>query len=283
MKASRGLVIAGALHATLLLQAAASFAEPRIVLRVPPFEGAEFANYSAVVLPAEGYRSLEVVVTDALGNLQASTVRVTLNEVPMTPFVGINPMPRGVRAIIRLGVSVSPDYSLRTEGENVVSFRARDDGGMAYNGQFFLSIDPAATAPRLAGLRAQPGAAGVELPPQHAPPTIDIRSQWPAVTRDRTLQLEVEVNDEEGLRRVVIDVNDHQAEEVVFQNERPVRQRQGLIPKGALPGDVTGDGRRVTIAVPIRLDRDRLNVVAVRAENVLGLSGRASRAVEVLK
>lgn len=261
----------------------AATAEPRLTLRVPPFENAVFSNFAAVVLPREGYRTLEVVIEDALAEMQPSTIRVTLNEMPMTPFVAVNMMPRGARAIVRLGASVNPAYSLRLEGENLLAFNVMDVSGMSYRAQFFLSVDSAAEAPRLAGLRGTRGATGITPPVQHAPPNVSIRSEWPATTRLRTLQLEADISDDEGLRRIVVEVNEKESEEIVLQNERPVRKRKGLIARGALPGEVSGDGRRLAIAVPVRLDADRTNVVAVRAENVLGLTSRAALTVTVLK
>src|SRR4051794_5802239 len=104
--------------AITVLTAARAAAEPLVRLKVPAYPAASFANYSAVVLPASGYDSLEVLLEDALAQLQASTVRITLNGMPMTPFVSINPMPAGMRVVVRLGLSLSPDYSIKREGES---------------------------------------------------------------------------------------------------------------------------------------------------------------------
>jgi hypothetical protein len=46
---------------------------------------------------------------------------------------------------------------------------------------------------------------------------------------------------------------------------------------------VAGTGAAVHFTIPIRLAADRINVVAVRAENLVGLSARTDRTVEVLK
>src|SRR6266508_5194971 len=67
---------------------------------------------------------------------------------------------------------------------------------------------------------------------------------------ERTLMLEAEVSDAEGLRRIVLEVNGKDAEEVVFQNERPVRKKNGMVARGTMPGKVKGDGQRVVINVP---------------------------------
>lgn len=257
--------------------------EPRCILRVPPFPAAEFPNFSAVTLPKQGYQALEILLEQTLEDVQPSTIRVTLNEMPMTPFVAINRMPRGVRVIVKLGISLSPDYALRGEGENVLGFSAVDNSGVTYRGQFFLAIDPKADAPRLSASRARAGATGVEPPPENSPPRVTITSDWPAVTAQRTLILAAHISDEAGLRRIVLEVNGKDVEEVVFHNERPVRKKNGKIARGALPGEVTGNGRQLGIRVPVTLGSDRVNVVAVRAENVLGLSTRADKAVEVTK
>ncbi len=258
-------------------------AQPRLSLRVPPYESA-FENFSTIALPKSGYTSVEIVLKQAVGELQRSTIRVTLNEMPMTPFVSVNPMPRGVRAIVKLNASLSPDYSLHADGENVLGFTATDEGGVGYRAQFYLLIDPTKTAPELArNPRPASTASAVRPPPQSIPPAILIQSAWPSRTADLTLQLQFEVSDAEGLRRIVLEVNGKDVEEVALQNERPVRKKNGMVARGALPGTVTGDGHRVVVTVPVRLDRGRINVVAVRAENVLGLSSRADRTVETLR
>src|SRR5215218_5162290 len=112
LRTARRLVVA----ICLAVNVAAASAEPSITLKVPP-HAATFANFASVVLPASGYSSLEVVLQGALAEVQASSVRVTLNGMPMTPFVAVNMMPNGVRMIVKLGVSLSPDYSIRRDGE----------------------------------------------------------------------------------------------------------------------------------------------------------------------
>ncbi len=269
--------------AVATLASATAAAEPTITLKVPPF-APSFANFSSVILPASGYTTLEVILQGSLGEIQASTVRVTLNNMPMTPFVGINMMPGGTRAIIKLGVSLNPDYTIRRDGESILTFAASDAGAISYRGQFYLTIDPNKTEPELARTtRARAQESGVVAPPQHLPPVIALKSEWPARTSDRTLALHAEVTDEEGLRRIVIEVNGRDVEEVQLQNERPVRYQGGRIARGATAGEVTGTGTAISLNIPIRLAADRINVVAVRAENIAGLSTRSDRTVEVLK
>ena len=273
--------LCGAVAALLVVTTAS--AEPTITLKVPPF-APSFPNFASVLLPPSGYSALEIVLQGALGEIQASTVRVTLNGMPMTPFVAVNMMPAGTRAIVRLGVSLSPDYTIRRDGESILTFAATDAGGTSYRGQFYLTIDPGKSEPEIARTtRARAQETGVVAPPQHLPPVIEIKSQWPARTTERTLGLEAEVSDQEGLRRIVIEINGRDVEEILLQNERPVRYQGGRIVRAATAGEVSGTGTSVRLNIPVRLANDRINVIAVRAENLAGLSSRADRAVEVPK
>jgi hypothetical protein len=266
----------------LAINAAIAAAEPSVTLKVPP-HASTFPNFASIVLPQSGYSSLEVLLEGALGEVQASSVRVTLNGMPMTPFVSVNMMPNGVRTIVKLGVSLSPDYSIRREGESILTFAARDASGTTYRGQFYLSIDSANTEPTVApSTRARSQEPTVVAPPQHFPPMIQIVSKWPSPTSERTLFLEGEIKDSEGLRRIVIEVNGRDVEEVVLQNERPVRYQGGRVLRATAAGQVSGVGTAIRLNIPIRLSPDRLNVVAIRAENMLGLSSRSDTTVQVL-
>lgn len=272
-----------AIVAAVMAGAPSLYAEPAIVLKVPPFVAA-FQNYSSVLLPATGVNTLEIELGGALGEIRAATVRVTLNGTPMTPFVSVNMMPGGMRVIIRLGVSLSPDFTIRRDGESILTLSASDATGTSYRGQFYLTLDPGKTEPELARTtRARAQETGVVAPPQHLPPVVEITSEWPSRTTARTLTLQAEVSDGEGLRRIVIEVNGRDVEEVLLQNERPVRYQGGRIVRATAAGSVTGTGNAVRIEIPIRLSDNRINVIAVRAENLAGLSSRSDQAVEVSK
>lgn len=267
-----------------LWSAATAAAEPSVTLRVPAFASASFANFGNVVLPATGYDSLEIVLRDALAQVQTSTVRVTLNNMPMTPFVAIHPVPGGVRVVINLGVSLSPDYAIKREGESILTFAASDIGGTAYRGQFYLAIDPDKTSPEPArSTRARSQEATTIAPAQYRAPAIAITSKEIGRTADRVYWLEAKVTDVEGLRKVVIELNGRDVEEVVLQNERPIRYKDGRISRATGAGEVAGDGQTVRLRVPLTLAKDRINVIALRAENLHGLSTRADRTVEVFK
>ena len=279
---SRPVLIVG-LTAMIAASASVALAEPRVTLKVPPFTAAVFENFASVMLPKDGYGTVEILLENALGEIRMSTVRVTLNEMPMALFVSVNPMPAGVRAIVKLGMTMNPDYAIHRQGESILTFAATDVSGTAYRGQFYLSIDEAKQQPELAKTtRARLQEGSLVAPPQHRPPVVEITSTWPARTVERILMLECAVSDPEGLRRVVIELNAKDIEEIALQNERPVRYQNGRIVRATTAGQVDGNGTKLRVSIPIRLQTGRINVVAVRAENLVGLGVRADRSVEVL-
>ena len=274
-----GVLVVGMLSVPGLRSTAA--AEPSMTLRLPAFQNAVFPNGSSIVLPSSGHGDVEVWLQDALAEIQVSTVRIRLNEVPMATFTTINRLPRGVRAIVKMGLSINADFSFRPGRENLLTFSATDASSVTYQAQFYVSLSPEAEVPRLAAQApVRTPQREVVAPPQVFPPTIAFTVNWAEKTPDRILTLDAEVSDREGLRRVVLEVNGRVVEEVVLENELPVRKQRGFIARSRLPGSVTGDGRRVTVSIPVSLDR-RLNTVALRAENVSGLIGYADRTVEV--
>lgn len=256
-------------------------AEPRITLKLPGFPGAVFPNFSSVVVPAN-HGTIEIWLEDAVSEVQVSTVRVRLNEMPMTPFVTVNPLPRGVRLLLKQGRSMHPEYRLRPTGENMLSFSGADASKVAYQGQFYLTLDPTLPAPRAAPMRTRAPAQEVSAPRETQPPRISFTSEWPARTAEGTLSLEFEASDSEGLLRVVIEVNGQDLEEIDFQNELPVRKEKGWATAKKLAGEVSGDARRVVVRRPIAVDKD-IMVVAVRAENALHLRTRIDRTVERIR
>jgi hypothetical protein len=269
-----------------LLSVLASFpvaAQPSIELRIPNHAEAAFPNFSSVAVPANGLGPLEIWLQGALGEIQVSSVRVTLNEHPFTPFVAINPLPAGVRVILKLGSSLRPEYRLRTEGENVLSFVASDETRVTYEGRFYVVVDAETNAPSLRPT-AHPSDVSreVALPDQAFPPDPVFTTDWPERTSQKTLLLAAEIADRQGLRRVVIEVNGKDVEEVVLENEMPVRKKGGFRSSGKLPGEVTGDSRLLAVSLPVEL-KEGINVVALRAENVSGLRKRVDRTLERVK
>jgi hypothetical protein len=267
------------LSATVALAAAASGGAPQIALKLPAFPGSSFPNFSSVAVPALDHGPLELWLEDALDEVRTATLRVRLNDMPMTPFVNINPLPHGVRAVVRLGTSVNPDYTLRPNSENILAFSVEDQAGMKYQGQFYLRVEAGLTVPRSVETRARAPVKAVEAPAEKLPPVIDIRSQWPARTTESILDLEAEVTDALGLKRIVLEVNGKDTDEILLENEWPVRKHDGFMVAHKAAGEVRGDGRSVWFSIPVKLGKD-ITVVAVRAENAAGLRARADRTVE---
>jgi hypothetical protein len=267
------------LTAILVSGSGGAAAAPRILLKLPAFPGTSFSNFSSIALPASDHGPLELWVEDALGEIRTATLRVRLNDMPMTPFVTINPLPRGVRAVVRLGTSVSPDYTLRPNAENILAFSVEDQAGMRYQGQFYLSLEASLTAPRAVEMRPRAPVKAIEAPAEKLPPVIEIRSEWPARTKETMLTLEAQVTDAEGLRRIVVEVDGRDTDEIVLENEWPVRKHNGFMVSRKVAGEVKGDGRSVWFKVPVKLGKD-ITVVAVRAENTSGLRARADRTIE---
>lgn len=259
---------------------ATSTAEPRLFLRTSTF-ATEFPNGSSVVMPAVGYGDLELLVQDALADISVSSVRVMLNQTPMATFLTINRMPRGVRVIVKMGASLNRDFNLRPDAENLITLDASDTSSVGYHAQFYIATSPEATAPVLAAhAPSRPAVRDVASPTQAVPPKVTFTSAWPERTANRVVLLEADVADIEGLRRIVIEVNSSATEEVVLENEFPVRKQRGFIAKGRLPGSVTGSGRKISIAIPITLEK-RLNTVGIRVESLVGLRAYADRTIEL--
>jgi hypothetical protein len=261
------------------LAAAASGGAPQIKLKLPAFPGCSFPNFSSVAVPALEHGPLELWLEDGLDEIRTATLRVRLNDMPMTPFVTINPLPRGVRAVLRLGTSVNPDYTLKPNYENILAFSVEDQDGMKYHGQFYLSLEAGLLAPRSVETRARAPVKAVEAPAEKLPPVIAIRSQWPARTTESILALEAQVTDVQGLKRIVLEVNGRDTDEIVLENEWPVRKHGGFMVTRKVAGEVRGDARSVWFSIPVKLGKD-ITVVAVRAENTVGLRVRADRTVE---
>src|SRR5262249_38486790 len=149
----------------------------------------------------------------------------------------------------------SPDYSLRPKGENILTLEATDSSKVAYHARFYITLDEHATGPALTRL-SRGNTPQVAAPAVKEPPTIKFTSTWPARTSDTSVLLTAEVSDADGLIRIVIEVNGKDVEEIQLQNERPLRKREGFIARGALPGDVTGDSRRIVLSIPVALGKN---------------------------
>jgi hypothetical protein len=251
-------------------------AEPRVQLKLAAFPGLTFPNFSVLAIPAASQGALEIWLEDAQTEVKLSSVRVSLNEVPMTPFVTTNALPRGCRTIIRMGATLSPEYSLRP-GENLFSFTASDNLNNIYTARFYVTLDSKATAPQLIASR-DTTPAGVLPPPMHTGPVVKFTSDWPERTDSRSLMLAADVTDVDGIQRVVIEVNGKDVEAAQIQNGQIVRSKDGFIASAKLPGEIGGDAKHLSINVPVQLDKT-ITVVAVRVESALGLRTRVDRVV----
>jgi hypothetical protein len=191
-------------------------------------------------------------------------------------------LPGGLKVVVRLGASANPEYNLQPQIENLLTFVVEDKSRMKYQAQFYLTLDAKTTAPMLGAVRREAPVKAVEAPLRRSPPEVSFKSDWPAQTAQQFLHLMAEVSDAEALRRVVVEVNGKDEEEIVFENEWPVRKHRGFMSGRKVPGEVTGDGKHLTISIPVKLTKE-INVVAIRAENSGGLRTRLDRTVERLK
>lgn len=257
-----------------------AWAEPVIDLRLGT---ARFPNGASIIVPATLSDPINVWLDDALAIVEVSTIRVLLNGTPMSAFMSVNRLPRGVRVIVRMGLSFGADFTLRKDAENVLTFSASDETKVTYNATFYLRPDEAATVPRLATLQRAARGDVTTAPRVALKPVVKLTTEVPGQTTAAVLEIGVEAGDGDGLRRVVIEVNGREEDGVLLQNERPVRQRRGWISAGGEPGSIGGDSRKVTLLVPVPLRRNAINVIVVKAENVHGLIERIDRTVQTSK
>jgi hypothetical protein len=55
--------------------------------------------------------------------------------------------------------------------------------------------------------------------------------------------------DAEGISRLVVEVNGKDTDEIVMQNNIPVRKHPGWMSSGKAPGEITGDSQRLVVKV----------------------------------
>ena len=119
----------------------------QIVMRIPELgSGAAFANFARVAVPTPDLRTIEVVLSEAMAEIQVGAVRVSLNQMPVLTLTTVYALPRGVRVVVRLSESMNPDLKLTASGENLITFEATDDQRNRYRGQFYVIVGPSATA-----------------------------------------------------------------------------------------------------------------------------------------
>lgn len=261
----------------VVLSAATAGAEPVIDLRIGP---TRFAAGASVLVPTALTEPLNIWLEDTLAVVEVSSVRVQLNGNAMTAFTNVNRLPRGVRAIVKLGLSLGADFTLRPGVENVLTFAALDETKTAYNATFYVTPDSQSAVPRLAPLQRVGRREVTAPPPTVGKPAIQLETEVPASSGGQSLDIAAVVTDAEGLRRIAVEVNGNISDEVLLQNGYPVRRRNGRTTTGGAPGVVQGDGTKVVLRVPVRLKRDAVNVVTIKAENISGIVERLDRTVK---
>ncbi len=253
-----------------------------ILLKFPQYENVSFPNFSSISVPSADVQVLEIILQNAIAEIQLASARATLNQHPVSVFMTVNPMLRGVRVILRLGQTLNPHYRLRSEAENILTFEALDQLRNRYRGQFFLTVTPDVPEPALRPSSHPIPERTVEPPPAYRAPEIKWGGGLAAEAASDLFHVDAEILDEHGLRRVVIEVNGKDIETIVLENNVPVRKRGTFRTAKALPGTVEGSGRHLIIRVPVKIGK-KLNALALRAENVMGLLASETRTVTKVK
>jgi hypothetical protein len=253
---------------------------PQVTLRLPAFGNIAFPPTGTIVVPAQGLDCLELWLQHTLADLRLSSIRVYLNEQSVSTFLSVNPLPKGVRAILRLNQTLNPALGLSPGFENMLLFEAVDIGGNRYRARFFISIDASVSRPTVGVKSYAVEPEGVVIPP----PTPEVPSfRWdlalPAATAESAVNVAVTITDKRGLRRVVVEKNGKDVEEIIVENGRPIRKSKGFRVSSKLPGYVAGDGKSLEISLPMEL-RKGLNTIVFRAENMDGLRARTDRTIE---
>jgi len=253
---------------------------PAITLRMPGFENAVFTPSHTILVPQEGIAALEIWLENAPANIRLSSIRVRLNEQSVSTFVSTNPLPSGVRTILGLDQTLNPALRISHTTENMLVFEAADQIGNTYKARFFLIADGSTSVPRIgAASHAAEPTGLVHKPAQHEVPSFRWDPDLPALTPDELINLQVTISDRQGLRRVGIEKNGKDLEEILLENGRPVRKAKGFRVSSKLPGTVLGDGNTLIISIPMELKKG-VNTIVFRAENLVGLRASDDRTVQ---
>jgi hypothetical protein len=222
----------------------------------------------------------EVWLQNAASEIRLSSIRVHLNEQSVSTFVSTNPLPNGVRMILRLDQTLNPVLRIRPDMENMLVFEAMDQLENRYKARFFLSVDASIAAPKISAVsHAIEPPSVIQPPPEYETPAFHWDQDLPAETTSELVVLQVTVTDRQGLRRLVIEKNGKDVEEIILENGRPVRKAKGFRVSSKLPGTVDGDGKSLTISVPVELKKG-VNTIVVRAENLVGLRASTDRTIQ---
>ncbi len=251
-----------------------------ITLKIPGFENAVFSPSHTILVPGARIGALEVWLRNAAAEISLSSIRVHLNEQSVSTFAATNPLPNGVRTILRLDQTLNPALRISPDAENMLVFEAIDQLGNRYKARFFLSVDLSIAAPRVGAASHLVEPTGVvQPPPEYETPSFQWDKDLPAETTDELIVLQVTVTDRQGLRRLVIEKNGKDVEEIILENGRPVRKAKGFRVSSKLPGTVEGDGKSLVVSIPTEL-RKGTNTVVLRAENLVGLRASSDRTIQ---
>ena len=265
-------------HVAVVLAAccglAALGAEPLIELRLGA--GRTVASGALVEAGQESVSTLDLVLSDALAEVNVDTVELTLNGYSIVGFARKSKTPSGIRLVVERG---STRHShLAMAGENHLRFSAEDVDGNRYRGEFVVRVSEDVRGVQLLSGPDPPPAALEASEPKASPPVIAFTTDSDVSRDQRTWRLFAEVQDESGIRSVVVELNWKEFERIQMRNGFPSRQRGEFRKARRLPGSVTGDSRRLVLDIPVPL-RKRETQVGLRATNSHGLE--ASKIVTI--
>ena len=241
--------------------------EPTISLTLAP--EAAFTSGSVIAAGVETVETLDLVVSGALGDMDANSVSVRLNGNEIVGFARLSRMSDGFRAFLDFKAANHPHFVLKL-AENDLQFLAKDQAGNTYRASWTINADQGPGAPVLSGTQPMP-------PPlvEHklvARPQIRFSSDPPVHTIRRSKRalealVDFEVTDAKGIRSVYIHLNGNELEAIQVRNGFPSRKRGKFRRASELPGTVTGGSNALQIRVPVPLPK-AANFVRISASNV---------------
>ena len=250
---------------------AALGAEPSLELRLGA--GRAIAPGSVAEAGQDSVSTFDVVLSDALAEIDLDTVDLALNGNPIIGFARKSKTPAGIRLVVDRARIRHPHLALARE--NRLRFAALDLDGNRYRGEFVVRVSEGVRGVQLLSGPDPHPAVLKGSGPKGLPPVIAITSN-PGVSRDqRSWQLVAEVRDRSGIRLVAVELNWKQYERIQMRSGFPSRQRGKFRKAGSLPGSVTGDSQRLVLDIPVPL-RKRETRVELRATNLQGLEASES-------
>lgn len=253
--------------------------QPQVLISFPKYQVPAFPNFSVVEIPNSSLPAIEFDLIGFPAQLSISTVRVYLNDKPLTPFLKIFRKTDGARILVELEqVPVGSTY-LQPDVENLLVLLVADKLGRRYTGRISLIPKSSVVQPQLVTQRLQHS--NPVVPPPEPPPTspkIFWASELPDATTQENLMLHVQILDDYGLRYARIELNNRVIETIVVEAGIPTRKRGDFRRASNLPGSVSGSGKHLVVTIPLRLKKNA-NIIAVYAENIKGLNGFSKKTI----